>query len=80
MSADPKLSGIVGDDHRIADQAMMADGAPYAGLGKRAEDVSVEDVDAMFGQIREKRYLIGKLPRFSHLQWRQKGGVYLSAF
>ena len=77
MGADPELSGIVGDDHRIANQTMMADGAPDAGLGKRAEDVPVEDIDAMFSQIREKRNLIGKPPRFASLQPRQKGGVHL---
>ncbi|EJC77956.1 hypothetical protein Rleg10DRAFT_6683 [Rhizobium leguminosarum bv. trifolii WSM2012] len=53
MGADAELSGIVGHDHRIADQAMMADSAPDAGLGKRADYFLVEDVDAIGGQILE---------------------------
>lgn len=77
MGADAKLAGIVGDNHRLADQTMMADGTPDAGLGKWADDVPVKNVDAMFGQIREKRNLIGKAPRFSRLEPCQKGRVYL---
>ncbi len=69
MRAHPKLSGIVGDDHRIADQTMMADSTPDTGLGKWADDVPVENVDAMFGQMPEKRNLIGKALRFLPLQW-----------
>ncbi len=78
MGADPELSGIVGDDHRIADQAMMANGAPDAGFGKWAEHVSVEDVDALFSQIFKKWNLIGKLPRFARVQPRQKRGIHLA--
>ncbi|WP_261330486.1 hypothetical protein [Rhizobium leguminosarum] len=80
MGADAELSGIVGHDHRIADQTMMADGAPDAGLGKRADYFLVEDVDTIGGQILEKRNLIGKAPRFTCLQMRQKGGVHLTVF
>ncbi len=58
MGADAELSGIVGDNHRIADQTMMADGAPDAGLGKRADYFFVEDVDTIGGQILEKRNLM----------------------
>ena len=53
----------------------MADGAPDASLGKRADYFLVEDVDTIGGQILEKRNLIGKAPRFTCLQPRQKGGV-----
>jgi hypothetical protein len=67
MGADAELSGIVGYDHRIADQTVMADGAPDAGLGKRADYVLVEDVDTIGGQILEKRNLIGKPPRWRRL-------------
>lgn len=80
MGADAELSGIVGYDHRIADQTMMADGAPDAGLGKRADYVLVEDVDTIGPQILEKRNLIGKPPRFTCLQMRQKGGIHLTVF
>lgn len=38
MGANPELPGIVGHDHCIADQTMMADGTPDAGLGKWADD------------------------------------------
>lgn len=80
MGADAELSGIVGDNHRIADQTMMADGAPDAGLGKRADYFFVEDVDTIGGQILEKRNLIGKPPRLACVQPRQKGGVDLTVF
>lgn len=80
MGADAELSGIIGDNHRIADQTMMADGAPDDGLGKRADYFLVEDVDPIGGQILEKRNLIGKPPRFTCLQMRQKGGVHLTVF
>uniref|UniRef100_UPI00056D8D3F hypothetical protein n=1 Tax=Rhizobium sp. PDO1-076 TaxID=1125979 RepID=UPI00056D8D3F len=80
MGADPELARIVGDDHRIADQTMMADGAPDAGLGKRPDYVPVENVDTIFSQIREKRDLIGKPPRFSRVQLRQKGRIHLPVF
>ena len=80
MGADAELSGIVGHDHCIADQAMMADGTPDAGLGKWADDVPVEDIDAILSQIAKKRNLIGKPQRFASLQPRQKGGVHLSVF
>lgn len=66
MGADAELSGIVGHNHRIADQAMMADGAPDACLGKRADYFLVEDVDAIGGQVLEKRNLIGNR-RGSHV-------------
>jgi len=80
MGADPELSGIVGDDHRIADQTMMANGTPDTGLGKRTNDVPVENVDAMFGQMLKKRNLIGKALRFLPLQRLQKNRVHLPVF
>ena len=48
VCTNPKLPGIVGDDHRVSNQAMMADGAPYASLSERPKRLRVEDVDAMF--------------------------------
>lgn len=80
MGADPKLPGIVGDDHCIADQPMMADGTPYAGLGEGPDDVPVKNVDAMFGQMAKKRNLIGEPLRFLPLQRRQKNRVHLPVF
>lgn len=59
---------------------MMADGTPDAGLGKWADDVPVEDIDAILSQIAKKRNLIGKPQRLASLQPRQKGGVHLSIF
>lgn len=41
MGANPKLSGIVGGDHRIADQTRMAAGTHDTCLGKRADNVLV---------------------------------------
>lgn len=60
MYADPELAGVVGDDHRISDQAMMADGAPDTSLGKRSNCLSVKNVDSLGGQMLEKRDLIGE--------------------
>nr|WP_245582355.1 hypothetical protein [Rhizobium ruizarguesonis] len=37
MIADTELSGIVGHDHRICHQAVMADGAPKTRSGKGAD-------------------------------------------
>ena len=80
MGADPKLSSVVGDDHCLADQTMMADGTLDAGLGKCADDVPVKNVDAMFCQMAKKRNLIGKPLRFLPLQRRQKNRVHLPVF
>ncbi len=80
VGADPKLPGIVGDDDGVADQPMMADGTPDAGLGERPERLRVEDVDAMFGEMLEKRDLIGKPLRFVGVQPGSKGRVDLPVF
>lgn len=80
MGADPELSGIVGDDHCLSDQTMMADGTPDAGFGKWADDVLVKDVDAMFCQMLKKRNLIGEPLRFLPLQRRQKNRIHLPVF
>ncbi|WP_244499424.1 hypothetical protein [Rhizobium sp. AC44/96] len=80
MVADAKLPSIVGYDHYIANQAMMADGAPNAGFGKRADNAPVKDVDTIFRQIGEKRNLVGKPTRLACVQARQKGRVHLTVF
>ncbi len=71
MGANPKLPGIVGDNHRVANQTMMANGAPYAGLGKWPDYVPVENVDTIFSQIGEKRACRKPLrrPRLPSTRW-----------
>lgn len=80
MGADPKLPGIVGDDYRVSNQAMMADGAPYAGLGERPKRLRVEDVDTMFGEMLEEGHPVGKPQRFMGVQPSHKGRVDLPVF
>jgi len=80
MCTNPKLPGIVGDDHRVSNQAMMADGAPYAGLRKWPKRLRVEDVDAMFGEMLEEGHPVGKPQRFMGVQPGNKGRVDLPVF
>ena len=80
MGADPELAGVVGDDHCIADQTMMADSTPDAGLGKRANFLPVKNVDALGGEMLEKGDLIGKMLRLRRSQSRHKGRIHLSIF
>ena len=80
VGTNSKLPGIVGDDHRVSDQAMMADGAPYAGLCERPKRLRVEDVDAMFGEMLEEWHPIGKPQRFMGVQPGSTGRVDLPVF
>ena len=80
VGTDPKLPGIVGDDHRVSNQAIMADGAPYAGLSERPKRLRVEDVYAMFGEMLEEGHPVGKPQRFMGVQPGSKGRVDLSVF
>lgn len=80
VCTNPKLPGIVGDDHRVSNQAMMADGAPYAGLSERPKRLRVEDVDAMFGEMLEEGHPVGKSQRFMGVQPGSKGRVDLPVF
>ncbi|WP_155257557.1 hypothetical protein [Rhizobium leguminosarum] len=61
MGDDAELSGIVGYDHRIADQTMMADTAPNGGLGKRPDLFPCRRC-TIAGQLLEQWNLIGKPP------------------
>ncbi len=58
----------------------MADGAPYAGLRKWPKRLRVEDVDAMFGEVLEKRHPIGKPQRLTGVQPSHKSRVDLTVF
>jgi hypothetical protein len=80
MSADTKLPGIVGDDHRVSNEAMMANGTPYAGLCKWPKRFRVEDVDTMLGEMLEEGHLIGKPQWFMGVQPGSKGRVDLPVF
>lgn len=57
---DTELTRIVRNDHRVAEQAVMADGAPDRRLRNRTKKLSVEDIDVLAGQMLEERDLIGE--------------------
>lgn len=57
---DTELTRIVRNDHRVAEQAVMADGAPDRRLRNRTQKLSVEDIDVLAGQMLEERDLIGE--------------------
>ena len=49
MIAHAELTGIVGYDHGVAQETVMSNGAPDTGLCQAANDLFVEDVDALAG-------------------------------
>ncbi|MGO7623852.1 hypothetical protein ACC687_37230, partial [Rhizobium ruizarguesonis] len=63
MIADTELSGIVGHDHRICHQAVMADGAPKPCFGKGGDLLAVENIDTFVSQMRHERYLVAEVLR-----------------
>lgn len=58
------VAGIVGNDHRVAHQAVVTDGAPKAGFGKRANVLPIEDIDALSGQMHHERHVVAETLRF----------------
>lgn len=72
--ADVELAGVVGHDHRAAHQSVMTDRTPKPGFGKRADLLSVEDIDTLVGQMRHEWHLVPTSTpldcRFNHQQER----------
>lgn len=57
---DTKLTRIVRNDHRAAEQAVVADGAPDRRPCDRTQRLLVEDIDALASQMPEEFNLIGE--------------------
>lgn len=51
MIGDAELSGIVGHDHRVAHQSMVAHRAPEGRVGDLAHQGAVEDIQAQPDQM-----------------------------
>ena len=75
MCADAELAGIVGNDDRVANQAMMVDRTPDARFGERTDLLRVEDVDTLVSQIVKERDLIAEVLRCSSSQPGHDGGA-----
>ncbi len=58
--ADAELAGVVGHDHYVAHQTMMADRTPKSGFSKRANILPIEDIDTLAGQMRHERHLVAE--------------------
>lgn len=80
MRTDTKLSSIIGDNDCIPGQPVMANSALDAGLCKWTNNVLVKNVDTVFGQIGEKRNLVGKPSWTRCPQARQKCGIHPTVF
>lgn len=58
---DPEMAGIVRDNHRVAEETMMADGSPDACFCEHADRRSIENVDALASQVFQERRIAPKL-------------------
>src|SRR5690606_24853071 len=79
MIADPELAGIVGDNDRVAQQAMMADRSPDASFPQHPDQRLVKDVDLSAHQVLAELQLVGKHLSFTRFQSVNKNRIRLAA-
>ena len=79
MIADPELAGIVGDNDRVAQQAMVADRSPDASFPQHPDERLVKDVDLSTHQVLEELQLVGKHLWFTRFQSGNKSRIRLAA-
>ncbi len=56
--AGAELSGIVGDNDGIAEQVVVSNSVPYGRRCEKADELVIENVDALAGQVFEESDLV----------------------
>src|SRR5690606_33251997 len=79
MIADPELAGIVGDNDRVAQQAMVTDRSPDASFPQHPDQRLVKDVELSAHQVLEELQLVGKHLWFTRCQLGNKSRIRLAA-
>src|SRR5690606_14842112 len=79
MIADPELAGIVGDNDRVAQQAMVTDRSPDASFPQHPDQRLVKDVDLSAHQVLEELQLVGEKLWLTRCQLGNKSRIRLAA-